>query len=143
MLIDLDHALAWEGFDVDVIPYGQSPTSDDLTDADLVLVLPVIDYPTADSDLTLYDEEWRDDEIDLLVTYVEQGGFLVLTNSAKRLFFGEGSDTNEDWEKVNALAAPFDISYESASFARTRAGIVSAHPLTENLTSLVLIPSNG
>ena len=143
MLIDLDHALAWEGFDVDVIPYGQSPTSDDLTDADLVLVLPVIDYPTADSDLTLYDEEWRDDEIDLLVTYVEQGGFLVLTNSAKRLFFGEGSDTNEDWEKVNALAAPFDISYESASFPRTRAGIVSAHPLTENLTSLVLIPSNG
>jgi hypothetical protein len=38
LLINFDRALAWEGFDVDVIPYGQSPTSDDLTDADLVLV---------------------------------------------------------------------------------------------------------
>ena len=143
LLINLDRALAWEGFDVDVIPYGQSPTSDDLTDADLVLVLPVIDYPSADGDLSLYDEEWRADEIDLLVTYVEQGGLLVLTNSAKRLFFGQVSDTNEDWEKVNALAAPFGISYESAPFTGTAARIASAHPLTENLSGLRLIANNG
>ncbi len=39
LLINLDRALAWEGFDVDVIPYGQSLTSDDLTDADLVVGL--------------------------------------------------------------------------------------------------------
>ena len=116
MLMNLVRALAWEGFDVDVIPYGQSPTSDDLADADLVLVLPVIDYPTADSDLTLYDEEWCADDINLLVTYVEQGGLLVLTNSANRLFFGQVADANEDWEKVNPLAAPFGIRYESVPF---------------------------
>jgi hypothetical protein len=143
LLINLDRALAWGGFDVDVIPYGQSPTSDDLTDADLVLVLPVIDYPSADGDLSLYDEEWRADEIDLLVTYVEQGGLLVLTNSAKRLFFGQVSDANEDWEKVNALAAPFGISYERAPFSSTAAHVTSAHPLTENLSVLRLVANNG
>ncbi len=142
MLMNLDRALAWEGFDVDVIPYGQSPTADDLADADLVLVLPVIDYPSADGDLTQYDEEWSTDEIDRLVAYVEQGGLMILTNSARRLFFDEAPDTNEDWEKVNALAAPFGISYESVPFPRTRALIVSEHPLTEGLSSLVMIANN-
>ena len=143
LLINLDRALAWEGFDVDVIPYSQSPTSDDLTDADLVLVLPTIDYPGADGDVSLYDEEWRADEIDLLVTYVEQGGLLVLTNSAHRLFFGEVSDTNEDWEKVNALAAPFGVRYESVPFSISVARVTSAHPVTENLAALILIANNG
>ncbi len=143
LLINLDRALAWEGFDVDVIPYGQSPTSDDLMDADLVLVLPVIDYPSADADLSLYDEEWRADEIDLLVTFVEQGGLLVLTNSANRLFFGEVFDANEDWEKANALAAPFGISYESDPFPITAARVAGDHPLIENLSALRLIANNG
>lgn len=143
MLMDLDRALAWEGFDVDVIPYGQSLTSDDLTDVDMVLVLPVIDYPSADGDLSLYDEEWSAYEVDLLVTYVEQGGLLVLTNSAKRLFFGQASDDNEDWEKVNALAAPFGISYESPPFPFITASVTGAHPLTENLPSLNIVASNG
>ncbi len=143
LLIDLDRALAWEGFDVDVIPYGQAPTSDDLAGAGLVLVLPVIDYPTAEGDLTLYDEEWRAGEIDLLVTYVEQGGLLVLTNSANRLFFAEVSDANEDWEKVNALAASFGISYESDPFPLSAALVASKHPLTEKLLGLHLIARNG
>jgi hypothetical protein len=143
LLINLDRALAWEGFDVDVIPYGQSPTSDDLAEADLVLVLPVIDYPSAEGDLSQYDEDWRADEIDLLVAYVEQGGLLVLTNSANRLFFREVSDTNEDWEKANALAAPFGINYEAASFTTSVARVATSHPLTENLSGFRLISDNG
>ncbi|HET6443423.1 MAG TPA: M28 family peptidase, partial [candidate division Zixibacteria bacterium] len=143
LLANFDRALAWEGFDVDVIPYGQSPSSDDLTDAELVLVLPVIDYPSADGDLTLYDEEWRPAEIDLMVSYVEQGGLLVLTNSAKRLFFGQVADTNEDWEKVNALAAPFGIGYNSVPFTIALARVTSTHPLTENISGLRLIAGNG
>ena len=142
MLISLDRTLAWEGFDVDVIPYGQSLTSDDLVDADLVLVLPVIDYPTADGDPTLYDEEWRANEIDLLVKYVEQGGLLVLTNSANRLFMGQVFDANEDWEKVNALAAPFGISYGNIP-CPSIATIASDHPLTEGLASLRMVADNG
>ena len=40
------HGLAMEGFDVDLIPYGQAVTAADLEDADLVVVLPVLDFPT-------------------------------------------------------------------------------------------------
>jgi hypothetical protein len=143
MLLDLDLALAWEGFDVDVIPYGQSPTADDLSDADLVVVLPVIDYPRTNDGSALYDEDWRDHEVELLVTYVAQGGFLVLTNSAHRLFFGDISDKNEDWGDVNSLASPFGVSYEDNTFSRSRSLVVSDHPLTENLSSLYMLFNNG
>jgi len=143
MLIHLDRALAWEGFDVDVIPYGQSPSSADLTDTDLVLVLPVIDYPSVDSDLTLYDEQWRADEIELLVSYVEQGGFLILTNSANRLFLGRVGEANEDWEDANALAAPFGISFGGDPFLTIRMFVAGFHPLTGDLFDLGLIANNG
>ncbi len=143
LLINLDRALAWEGFDVDVIPYGKTPTSEDLADVDLVLVLPVIDYPSTEGDLTLYDEEWRADETDLLVTYVEQGGFLVLTNSARRLFFGEVADVNEDWEKVNALAVPFGVSYEEEAFPVSDARVTSAHPLAGSSIGLRMLANSG
>lgn len=143
LLINLDRALAWEGLDVDVVPYGMSLTKKDLADVDLVLVLPVVDYPTADSDLALYDEEWQADEIKLLVDYVEQGGLLVLTNSANSLFFGRISAANEDWDKVNALAEPFGVSYEGPPFTIPAALITSAHALTDRLSGLRLIADNG
>jgi hypothetical protein len=143
LLIHLDRALAWEGFDVDVVPYGQSPGSADLADADLVVVLPVIDYPSLDGNPTLYDEQWRVDEIERLVSYVEQGGFLVLTNSANRLFLGRVGDSNEDWEDVNALAIPFGISYGGEPFRTIRAFAAGTHPITEGLSDLVLAAKNG
>ncbi len=143
MLLDLNHALAWEGLDVDVIPYGQSFTADDLTNVDLVIVLPVIDYPRADDDSALYDEQWAVEEVQRLVGYVEEGGLLVLTNSARRLFFGDLSDMNEDWDDVNTLAAPFGVSYEGEPFLRSRALISEDHPLTKNLSSLYLLSNNG
>jgi hypothetical protein len=143
LLIHLDRALAWEGFDVDVIPYGQSLSAADLTDADLVVALPVVDYPSVDGDLNLYDEQWSPDEIELLVNYVEQGGFLVLTNSANSLFFGRMGDINEDWEDVNALAAPFGFSYGGEHFRTIRAFITGAHPITGDLVDLVLATDNG
>lgn len=143
MLIHLDRALSWEGFDVDVIPYGQSLSSADLVDADLVVVLPVIDYPSADSDLALYDEQWRADEVELLVSYVEEGGFLVLTNSANRLFLGRVSESNEDWEDANTLAAPFGISFSGVPFPAYRAFVVGTHPITGDLSDLVMAANNG
>lgn len=143
LLANFVRALAWEGFDVDVIPYGQEITSEDLMDTALVVILPPIDYPTADSDLALYDEEFHTEEIDLLLSYVDQGGFLMLTNSANRLFFGLVSDPNEDWEKINALAAPFGASYENDPFKITAVPVIGDHPLTENLNQLRLIGYNG
>ncbi|NIV32621.1 MAG: M28 family peptidase, partial [Anaerolineae bacterium] len=52
-LVDLDRALAWEGFDVDVIPYGQAVAADELRDAELIVALPVIDYPGPSGDPNL------------------------------------------------------------------------------------------
>lgn len=143
LLIHLDRALAWEGFDVDVIPYGQSFSAEDLADANLVLALPVIDYPSIDGDPLLYDEQWQADETDLLVRYVEQGGFLILTASANRLFLGRVGDPNEDWEDVNALAAPFGLNYGGVPFTTLMAFFTGTHALTGDLTSLVFTPENG
>lgn len=143
MLIHLDRALAWEGFDVDVVPYGESFTADELAGADLVVALPVIDYPSVDDDPRLYDEQWRAEEIQLLVDYVEQGGFLILTNSAHHLFRGRLLDANEDWGDANALAAPFGIRYGEVPFRTIRAQVTGTHPITGDLTELILVPDNG
>jgi hypothetical protein len=142
LLINLDRALAWEGLDVDVLPYGQSPTIDDLADADLVVVLPVVDYPAAD-DANVYDETWRTDEIETLVNYVKNGGLLVLTNSANRLFFGRAADVNEDWQEMNALAQAFGASYEDGAFTITAAPLVGDHALIQSLSGLRMIAYNG
>lgn len=141
-LVQLDRALAWSGFDVDVIPYGQSFDTAELADADLVLVLPVIDYPSGDY-ARLYDEEWLPDEIARLVEYVEQGGFLILTNSANILFHGRVTDVNEDWEDVNSIAAPFGIRFGGEPFDAFRARVANTHPITGDLFDLVMLSDNG
>ena len=141
-LIHLDRALAWGGFDVDVIPYGQSFSAADLADADLVLALPVMDYPSG-AYSTLYDEQWLSDEIELLVSYVEQGGFLILTNSANIFFHGRVIDVNEDWEDVNELAAPFGVRYGGVPFEAFRARVADTHPIPGDLFDLVMLSDNG
>jgi hypothetical protein len=143
MLVDLDRALAWEGFDVDVLPYGQAVTTADLADAELVVLLPVIDYPSSAGDLTLYDEAWSDAEIESLVAYVEQGGLLVLTNSARRIRFGALWEENEDWSDVNALAEHFGVVFEEGTLSGSTARTQREHPLMEDQSSLGLIGGNA
>ncbi|MGD8627037.1 MAG: alpha/beta fold hydrolase, partial [Anaerolineae bacterium] len=143
-LVDLDRALAWEGFDVDVIPYGQAVTPGDLADADLVVVLPVIDYPGPGGDLTLYDEAWRDGEIEALRTYVAGGGLLVLANSAHRLqLMGLVFDENEDSLDLNALSQVFGLVFEEGTFSSSLARVQGQHPLIEDQGNLAMIQDNG
>jgi hypothetical protein len=142
-LVHLDRALAWEGFDVDVIPYGQSFTSEDLADADLILALPVIDYNSS-GDSMLYDEQWRPDEIELLMNYVDEGGFLILTNSANHLDLrGRILSVNEDWDDANQLAAPFGIRFGGEPFSTIVAMVTGTHPITADVNDLVMMPDNG
>ena len=109
-----------------------------------MLVLPVIDYPGPGGDLALYDEAWTDQEIESLLAYVEQGGLLVLTNSAHRLqLFGLAFDENEDWEDMNALSEAFGVVFESGTLPSSSARTEGQHPLTEDQASLVLIDNNG
>ncbi|MCJ7555892.1 MAG: M28 family peptidase, partial [Gammaproteobacteria bacterium] len=142
-LIDFVRALAWEGFDVDVIPYGQAVTTVDLADAGLVVVLPVIDYASPDGDLGLYDEAWAAVEVESLAAYVESGGLLVLTNSANRIQFGRTFDINEDWEDANALSAPFGITFEPGVLSASSAQVRSEHPLMGARFALTLLKDNA
>ncbi|MFC1921666.1 M28 family peptidase [Chloroflexota bacterium] len=142
-LIDLDRALAWEGFDVDVIPYGLEVTSEDLANADLVVVLPTIDYPSHSGDLTLYDEVWSDEEIGSLLAYVEQGGLLVLTNSANRILLGMVFEVNEDRQDINALSEHFGIVFEGGALPSSSVRNQEDHPLMECQSGLTLIEGNG
>jgi hypothetical protein len=141
---DLGMALAWEGFDVDMIPYGQAVTSADLEDADLVVVLPVLDYPSPDGDTAVYDEAWSQQEIAALETYAAEGGLLVLTNSAHRLkYFNQVQDANEDWSDANALAARFGVTYWDGTLPTGPAQTEGENPLVEGIESLGLAEDNG
>jgi hypothetical protein len=141
---DLGMALAWEGFDVDLIPYGQAVTSTDLEETDLVVVLPVVDYPSSEGDPDLYDEAWSEEEIAALEAYVAEGGLLVLTNSAHRLKYNNSVlDPNEDWSDANALAARFGVTYHSGALSSTEAQTEGESPLVEGVEALELAKANG
>ena len=141
---ELGMAWAMEGFDVDLIPYGQPVMTSDLEDADLVVVLPVLDYPTVEGGLDLYDEAWAPEEVDVLEAYAADGGLLVLTNSLQRLKYGTvGLDANEDWEDANALASKFGVVYTDGSMGGYRAEIEGDSPLVSGVEFLELGEANG
>ncbi len=137
-------ALTWEGFDVDMVPYGREVTAGDLADADLVVVLPVHDYPSPDWDTTVYDEAWTTAEIDVLEDYVSSGGLLVLTNTAHRLkYFNIPLDTNEDWSDVNPLGDRFGISFRVGTIRGDALDPVGNHPLVAGVGAIRVIEGNG
>jgi hypothetical protein len=137
-------ALAWEGFDVDTVPYGRALTAADLEGTHLVIALPVHDYPSADGDLSLYDEAWTEAEVDVLEDWVRDGGFLVLTNSARRLkYVNFAYEDNEDWADANAVAERFGVRFEAGGLGASPASVISSHPLVAGVSSLQLADDNG
>ncbi len=144
-LTDLGHTLALAGFDVDLIPYGQAVTAADLVDVDLVFVPAVVDFPSQRGDLTVYDEAWGTDEIQIIADYVARGGLLVLTNSAHRLkFSGFMVDANEDWRSLNAISERFGISYRFGTvYEKLFWTEKNSHPLVEGVSYLELLPGNA
>jgi hypothetical protein len=104
---DIGMLFGLNGFDVDMVPYGQPVSPADM-EAELVVVLPVVDYASPDGDVDLYDEAWGQEEVAAMEAYVAGGGLLVLTNSAHRLKYSQWVlDPNEDWADANALAERF------------------------------------
>lgn len=141
---DLGMALSMEGFDVDMIPYGQPVTAADLKDTRLVFALPVVDYTSTSDNQSLYDEAWSQDEVAALDQYVAEGGLLVLTNSAHRLKYGDRLlDINEDWSDMNRLAERFGVTYQAGTLSAKLAQAEGKHPLMERVSSLVVIAGNG
>ena len=134
---EMGMTLAWEGYDVDMIPYGGELGMSDLDGVDLVVALPVLDYPSPAGDVTLYDEAWTEEEVTLLEEYVRDGGTLVVANSAHRLkYHNRLLDPNEDWEDMNALVGRFGIQFRSTPFSASEAEKAAVHPLTEGIQTL-------
>ncbi len=137
-------AVAWEGFDLDAVPYGRDLTAADLAGTDLVVALPVHDYPSSDGDVTLYDEAWTTAEIDALEAWVRGGGTLVLTNSGHRLkYVNYVYETNEDWPDANDLAGRFGVAFTSGGITGSAATVTTGHPLMAGVTGLQLATNNG
>lgn len=139
MLRELGMALAWEGFDVDLIPYGQAITSADLNNVSLIVLPPTLDYPGH------HDEQWSEAELALLADYMADGGLLVVANSANNFAMKRQlAERNEDARKLNALLEPLGVAFTygavgDADLARAAA----EHPLTANATYLTFDSENA
>lgn len=143
-LTELGMALAVNGWDVDLLPYGQPVTPADLAGAGLVIVPPVFDYPTAATGDEQYDTGWSAAEVDALEEYTRAGGLLVIANSRHRMKYGLGAiEPNEDALDMNALAERFGVTFTEGAVAQSSADARSEHPLMAGVVSLDLSPGNG
>jgi hypothetical protein len=125
MLRDLGMALAWEGFDVDLLPYGQALTRSDLENVGIVVLLPTLDYPGPNS------ESWSEAELALLTEYVAQGGFLVVTNTGYNIAqVRHLEDLNEDVTALNKLLEPMGVKFWYGNLGGGIVVMDSDHPLT-------------
>ena len=135
---ELGMALAWEGFDVDLLPYGQALTQSDLDNVGFILLLPTLDYPG------LHEEIWTEAEQALLDSFVTEGGFLVVTNSANSFAMTRPiNDENEDTLAINPILEPMGIAYQSGVVQGDFALSAGRHPITSEVSYLTLYAGNG
>jgi hypothetical protein len=141
MFRDLGMALAWEGFDVDMIPYAQTILPADLEDTDIVVLPPTMDYPGRHS------EKWTDAELSLLESYVAGGGLLVITNSTCNYIMKRcADDPNEDIRSLNDWLEKLGVRFRVGGLgddADSTARPVTEHPLTENAGYLTFYEGQG
>ena len=143
-LTDLSMALAWEGLDVDTVPYGSPVVASDLADAAMVVALPVHDYPSEAGDVSRYDEAWSADEVATLEAYALDGGLLVIVNTRNRLrFSNQVLEPNEDWPDANDLAGRFGVTFVDGTMASATATRNVSHPLMEGVPSLRVVVNNS
>ncbi|HNR02880.1 MAG TPA: M28 family peptidase [Anaerolineaceae bacterium] len=136
-------ALINAGYGITVIPYGKAVTPDDISGADMVVVLPACDFPITDSSAAAYDTGWSGSEADVLNDYLEQGGKLLVVNSGNRLkFFNWVTEPNEDWADLNTLTGLWGVTF-------TRVGVeersITATPggLFDRSTTVNINPVNA
>ena len=143
-LTEFGMTLAWDGWDLDIVPYGKPLTADDLADATLVIVPPVHDYPTPSAPPELYDESWSQAEINLVESWVADGGLLVLANSAHRLkYYNMVLEENEDTADLNDLASCFGVEFSAGVLPLSHASVVEDHPLVTGIQDIQLVDENG
>jgi hypothetical protein len=141
MFRELGMALAWEGFDVDMIPYAHAVTPSDLNNVDIIVLPPTLDFPGP------HKEEWNEGELALLKSYVAEGGLLVVTNSLCNYCIKRCTDdSNENSRSLNVLLESMGVSFMIGGFGQDSNNIAWAtteHPLTENATYLTFYAFQG
>jgi hypothetical protein len=86
---------------------------------------------------------WTGREIEILQEYVEDGGLLLLVNTAHRIKYGYPPlDQNEDWADMNALAELFGITFHEGTTWGELAS-PGTHPLVQDVEVISLADSNG
>jgi hypothetical protein len=138
-LRELGAALSWEGFDVDLIPYGQAITPAELKDVGIVILPPALNSPRHASEI------WSENELSTLAGYVENGGFLVVVNSgydyASTIIH---NSLNQDKRFANALLEPMGIRFKLGGTGNDNTALaVAEHPLTLDATYLTLRGDNS
>ncbi len=137
-LRELGMALAYKGFDVDPLPYGQPVTPADLEGAGIVVLLPTYDWPGDQ------DPGWSPAELEVLKAYVDAGGLLVITNSQyAHIMTLLGFEPNEDKLDLNGFLEPFGVVFQEATFSAEVAEAASSHGLTEKAGALLTYGDGG
>jgi len=135
---ELGMALAMEGFDLDMIPYGQLLTQSDMENVGVVILLPSLDYPGE------HEEEWTENELAVLDQYISEGGFLIVTNSASSFAMTVPlNDENEDALDINALLKASGVEFKDGVMRGEVATPAGRHPIADGISYLTLYPENG
>jgi hypothetical protein len=137
-LRELGMALAWQGFDVDPLPYGQLVTPADLEGAGIVVLLPTFDFPG------VTNNSWSRSELDSLQAYVDAGGLLVVINSEyAHIMTIPISDPNEDKLDLNGFLEPLGITFGEALFSADTAEAAVSNKLTDKARTLLTYGDAG
>jgi hypothetical protein len=135
--------LAMEGFDLDLLPYGEAATPESLRGVDMAILLPVMDYPAEVIGPEAYDEDWTPAEVDALQDYVAQGGLLIVPASRRQLGWSNALwDVNEDWADVNTVGERFGVTFAEGVLTAP-VGIVPGTSPALGVTSLEIAEGNG
>ncbi len=115
---DLSVDLINMGYEINVMPYGEVLESSDLEGIDLVVVPPVYDLQISEetylgyAPVNGYDAGWTESEAAAIYDYAQNGGTLMIMNSAFRTKLGEALyDFNEDWQDLNVLTNTFGVTF--------------------------------
>ena len=126
-------SLAALGFDVDVIPYGQTMTAKDLAGATGVFLFPAYDYAEDDS----YDVGWTTEESDIIEAYVNDGGFLVVSNMSHRINYdNRPADFNEDMLDMNVMTERYGVTFIEEPFSSIDYRVIIDSPLFDGVESI-------
>lgn len=133
-------ALIHAGFEVNVLPYGAELTAKDLEGVDLVIVPPIYDFPVEDGMINGYDTSWSNEETNIINGYAQNGGAVIVANSAYRLkLYNRQADENEDWSALNTLTDQWGVLFTQVG---TTFDEISADFNGDNF-KLVLSPENA